>query len=264
MKKKRNNFQIVKSAFTFAELMVSLVVISIITALLYPTIAELTPNNNKHLYRSAYKTVETVVQDIIKAGADNSETFAGVPECTPDPDDASICTNQAAIDTAKRNGNELLCTEFKNRLNTISWTGATAGAGVVPASYTGCEHGNARQELRTSNGMRWWFQDVDQCPAPNSNRTCFTIYVDVNASNNGSNFTSVSCDGSITGDPSGNFGSDPAWTTGCFRQRNDLGNPNDRSGDIGRDTFKIEIRSDGKINPGVDEIGIRHLQELSE
>ena len=38
-------------AFTFAELMISLVIISVITVILYPTISDLAPNNNKFLFK---------------------------------------------------------------------------------------------------------------------------------------------------------------------------------------------------------------------
>jgi len=54
----------IKYAFTFAELMISLVIIAVITAILYPTISDLAPNNNKHLFRSAYKTIELVTSEI--------------------------------------------------------------------------------------------------------------------------------------------------------------------------------------------------------
>ncbi len=54
----------IKKGFTFAELMISLVVIAVITAILYPTISELAPNNNKQLFKSAYKTIELVLSDL--------------------------------------------------------------------------------------------------------------------------------------------------------------------------------------------------------
>ena len=238
------------AAFTFAELMVSLVIISVITALLYPVIANIAPNNNKQLYRSAYKTVESVMQDIITSEGNNTNGVFNTVEC--DDNGAGVCINQDAIDAANANaGNAIshtLCQEFQKRLNTVKWTFQGNN------DSSGCDN-NAPQELHTSNGMRWWFQEAKPCT--NDNRsTCFTIYVDVNASNNGENFNNVPCaeaDCAAPFDDPASFGTNGSWTKGCFRQHDDNG----------RDTFKIEVQSNGRVNPAVDQIGIRHLRNES-
>ena len=192
-----------KSAFTFAELMISLVIIAVITALLYPTIREISPNNNKQLYRSAYKTVELTVEDIISAQEDISSSLK-------------------------------LCNAFKDRLNAV---GNNNCDDTVGATIT----------LNTSNGMRWWFQDY-------SNNT-FTIYVDVNPSNN--SYPAQTC-------PADRCQNEPAsfpnsWTNsdgnaGYFRNFNPKV----------RDTFEIQITSDGKVVPDVDRIALQHLNDTSE
>lgn len=89
----------IKKAFTFAELMISLVIIAIVTAILYPTISELTPNNNAHLFKATYKTIEMVISEIV-----NSPNNATVPQTATD-----------------------LCTEFEKRLNIMGNTDCTNG-----------------------------------------------------------------------------------------------------------------------------------------
>lgn len=214
------------NAFTFAELMVSLVIIAVITALLYPTITELSPNNNKQLFRSAYKTVELTVQDIITSpiNSANRDAFGSSAD---------------------------LCLAFKDRLNTVGWSGVAPSTGEAAPSYSGCDNGRP-MELRTSNGMRWWFQYYKD--------GVHTIYVDVNASNNSSNFESQAC-GAAAGQCNGDL-ADPTtaptlstvWPNGSFRVNNSTM----------RDTFKIQIRTDGKVIIDNDTVGASHLRDETE
>ena len=68
-----------KKAFTFAELMISLVVISVITAILYPTIADLGINENKALFKSAYRSMSLALAEVM-----NDPPSAGDREgCVP-------------------------------------------------------------------------------------------------------------------------------------------------------------------------------------
>ena len=53
-----------KTGITFAELMISLVVISVVAAILYPTIAQFTPNANKPLFKAAYNTLSVILAEI--------------------------------------------------------------------------------------------------------------------------------------------------------------------------------------------------------
>ena len=66
----KNTWKNKKRAITFAELMISLVVISVIAALLYPMIAQFTPNVNKPLFKAAYSTLSTVLAEITNTTAD--------------------------------------------------------------------------------------------------------------------------------------------------------------------------------------------------
>ena len=143
-------------AFTFAELMLSLLIIAIITALLYPTIAELSPNNNRYLYKSAYKELENAVADII--AGNNTDANINTPV-------------QNAVNAAEGNripgempvGAQLVCQYFATKLNTVT---PDVGLGT-------CTAGNPM--LQTSNGMRWFFTQVD---------TDTNIIIDVNSANN--------------------------------------------------------------------------------
>ena len=141
----------IKKGFTFAELMISLVVIAVITAILYPTISELAPNNNKHLFKSAYKTIEMVVSDI----ANNTDSF-------PNGDTAPAT----------------LCAAFASRLNLSTNNNSTCQANNTTTGEGENEViTNRRNSFQTTNGMRWHF-DTSADPAG------VKIYIDVNASNN--------------------------------------------------------------------------------
>ena len=126
-----------KKGFTFAELMISLLVISVLSAILYPTIAQFTPNTNKPLFKSAYRTLTSVLSEIV-----NESTTGDI-------------------------STENLCVAFCDKANIIA-------ASETDTCATLC----ANNTLTTNNGMRWYFSAYD------ANNDTFTIYVDVNASNN--------------------------------------------------------------------------------
>ena len=143
----------IKKGFTFAELMISLVVIAVITAILYPTISELAPNNNKHLFKSAYKTVELVVSELA-----NSQT--GVPTSP-----------------------NTMCAAFKQKLNFVPRGGTlSSDDAATDADETKCVGTNDDgYHFQTSNGMRWLFITKT---IRGIGRPC-ALFIDVNAANNG-------------------------------------------------------------------------------
>ena len=147
-----------KNAFTFAELMISLVVISVLCAILYPMIAQFTPNSNKPLFKAAYRTLIEVLAEL------TADSISGELEIVAaDGTRSSITTG---ID---------LCTVFCEKVNTVSDDDTCA---------TQC----ADQIITTTNGMRWHFGNNATYNDPMVNTTAvanvFKIYVDVNASNN--------------------------------------------------------------------------------
>ena len=173
------------NAFTFAELMISLVIIAVITAILYPTISEIAPNNNQYLFKSAYKTVETVISEIINE-SDKNELFESG-------------ANDRAI---------TLCDSFKEKLNTVN-------APVSPCTAD-------TPWLTTSNGMRWYFTTKKNEAADADGNVAdidgskVALYIDVNASNNK--------EINITGDDNAPpcTGTPQAWDKGCFRQEDNV------------------------------------------
>ena len=164
-----------KSAFTFAELMISLLVISILSAILYPTIAHFTPNSNKPLFKSAYRMLSTVVNEIV-----NENPNGHISDEIADQH----------ID---------FCKKFCAKANVVLRDVTNKGNGVSDESCnTNCADA-ANNWIQTSNGMRWRFYPYDTytSPCPNNgyaDRTggnavsigadTYKIFVDVNASNN--------------------------------------------------------------------------------
>ena len=137
-------------AFTFAELMISLVIISVITALLYPTISELAPNNNEYLYKSTYRTIESVVSDIVSGNNTTDNPAVQIAEKN---------RISGEMPTSARD----VCKYFAAKLNKIA----------VDADAAECAAANP--VLQTSNGARWLFEK-------DGNNT--VIFVDVNPTNN--------------------------------------------------------------------------------
>ena len=214
-------------AFTFAELMISLTIIAVITALLYPTISELAPNNNKHLFRAAYKTIEMTVQDII--------------------DEEHIPGDVNADGTPKRQKGEMpsnakfTCLEFQKRLNCANITAADAANDIhLNCGETGAGSDNGPQYLQTANGMRWIFRSKAD--------GTIVINVDVNASNNtarASTYTYGERQQSIGGVPQ--FEADGVtpimegvpieWHNGSFK-----------GGGTMQDTFTVNITKTGQVS----------------
>lgn len=54
-----------KKAFTLAEVMVTLALVSVISSILVPAIMQVKPDRNKLLFKKAYTTVEKIVTEIV-------------------------------------------------------------------------------------------------------------------------------------------------------------------------------------------------------
>ena len=156
-----------KKGFTFAELMISLVVIAVISAILYPTIAQFTPNANKPLFKSAYKTLTSILYEII-----NSEPSGLIPQGNLSYEE----TDEDGNITTKNCSN--LCFAFCEKANVMQHEN----------NNNSCEKLCQNNTLTTTNGMRWKFDDYKEYTIYTSSGTskinAYRIYVDVNASNN--------------------------------------------------------------------------------
>ena len=137
-------------AHTFAELMISLVVVSIIAALLYPMLAKFTPNTNKPLFQAAYRTLSVIISEIVHANLNG--------------------------ELAHQNGNPLsvteLCQEFCARANVV------AECNNNGQCSTDCNDLCTDQRINTTNGMRWHFSTNTLTADAN-----YCVGVDVNLSN---------------------------------------------------------------------------------
>ncbi len=226
-----------KKGFTFAELMICLLVISVVTAVLYPTIAQFTPNSNKPLFKSAYRIVSAALREI------TSNRFDGqLPICTGSTNNADCRANANVVAGADPPPNavdsaQALCQAFCERAN------------VIPeANNTTCPQFCQDNEIQTTNGMRWKFYDYDN--------TIFIIAVDVNASNNDLNGTQPANairNGTITFDNTTNgifyYSDDNTANTGIYAAA--VGAGGEETFNIERlknqDTFRIEVDINGKI-----------------
>jgi len=250
MSMQRNNN---KKGITFAELMISLVVISVIAAVLYPTIAQFTPNSNKPLFKSAYSTLSSVLFEIT-----NSYPSGRLPTVYP-----IIYKNDKGTDV---NVTYPLCVEFCEVAN------------VLPEdeSYD-CTVLCADGIITTTNGMRWRIGLFDTYPSPNYDlmaggvtnvSNVFRIFVDVNAANNDLSPTTTIADINLSTtatDYKGVFYFEPNKdaTKGVYTSLPTAGAPHgvfNTSRIKMQDTFIFLVDDEGKI-VAMSPAGSAHLED---
>ena len=246
-----------KRAITFAELMISLVVISVIAAILYPTIAQFTPNVNKPLFKAAHSTLSTVLIEIVSA-----EPTGKIADYT------ITSTTEADGSTTKTvtvNEQIELCEEFCKIANVVPET-------IGDATKSECNNYCNDDVITTTNGMRWRFYEFGATwdnPAYLGDKIAppaYKILVDVNASNNKLKPAKNVGDNFKTG-YNGVFyyTSDANKDTGIYSTLPTIGNPQgtfvlDRL--KSQDTFIILVNEYGKII-AMSPAGWAHLEDLS-
>ena len=146
----------IKPGFTFAELMISLTVISVLAAVLYPNLMHFIPNSNKPLFKAAYKTLANALAEV-----------------TTEKTDGFLQTTTVGGVTS----GQQLCRDFCSKANT-----------VPEDANSDCVNLCADNIIRTTNGMRWLFENHASYPvlesrAAATNKSAFRITVDVNPSN---------------------------------------------------------------------------------
>ena len=225
-----------KKGFTFAELMISLLVISVLSAILYPTIAQFTPNANKPLFKSAYRTLTTVLSEIL-----NESTTGDIPT-----------------------ENHAFCEAFCGKANIIK-------ANTADTCATLC----ANNTLTTSNGMRWYFSNrtIQNEEDGSISIIGFNIYVDVNASNNdlATVNESVANEGIADVPFIGNgvfyyYDNSQAAGTGIYNTLPAASPPDgilNQDKLKAQDTFKFEIDNKGKITY-ISPAGWAHLSDSTQ
>lgn len=209
-------------AHTFAELMISLVVVSVIAALVYPMLVRFNPDTNKPLFQAAYRTLTIVISEIVHANLDG--------------------------ELAQQNGNALsateLCQEFCARANVVSETVNVLDANnqiIGQNQLTACNDVCNDTVITTTNGMRWHFNYLN----PN-----YRISVDVNSANN--NLASSHNDGTTFNFGTGVF---------TFTDANIINNGEYNHDNLyNQDSFWINIDNRGKIID-MSPAGWAHLED---
>ncbi|OGI17205.1 MAG: hypothetical protein A2287_09900 [Candidatus Melainabacteria bacterium RIFOXYA12_FULL_32_12] len=109
-----------KKAFTLTEMLIVITIIGVLAAITTPILLDVFDEQDEKLYESAFKTVESVVSDLI---SDISLYPAG---------------NFYNADAA------YFCTNFSNKVNTVGTVDCTGSTVPGDPNFT------------TSNGMRWY------------------------------------------------------------------------------------------------------------
>ncbi len=143
-----------KKGFSFGEMLATIVVIGIIAALSIPILFQSTDSKIKTLYKSAFKNVETVINEII---------------------------NDVSMYPSGEFGNNKFCANFFSKVNTIGYTSGnclnTFGSTFPPSAD--------KPNAVTTNGMRWYNMENDfesaNCPSGETGE-CIRIRVDVTGS----------------------------------------------------------------------------------
>ena len=236
----------VSSGFTFAELMISLVVISVLAAVLYPNLMHFLPNSSKPLFKAAYKTLANTLSEI------TTEKSNGRLQ-TANP-------GGGAIDSGQQ-----LCIDFCNKANIVPENNSSVCANICSDNI-----------LTTTNGMRWLFEDyipagypvLEYHNAAPANKLAFRITVDVNPSN--SNLTSAAnCTfvGTLNGSGNGVFCYDNSTNaTGAYTTQPNNANVNgvfNIDNAKAQDTFQFLVDEKGKII-SISPVGWAILEDNSQ
>ena len=212
-----------KKGFTFAELMISLVIISVISAILYPTIADLAPNENAALFKSAYRSMSIALAEVMN-----------------DTNDGIVPHGDQNFERAPGDSYEL-CEKMARKLNVRQNNCDTAG--------------NTANTFTTSNGMRWYVGNTSTC-SETLNSCNPVIIIDVAASNNDiagtagltQNVTTPTGTVNVSGDATAFTNAFGVGTTGGAAQ-----NTKDQ------DTFIFVFNETGKM-VGMDTAGYAHVE----
>jgi len=137
------NFNNKNKAFTLAELMVCLAIISVIATLLMPAINKLRPNKNKVMFKKAYYLSERIISELVN----DEEAYPFVEDRVGFDNTDAIELNGTTYGgggsgTGDRSAK--LCNLFALKMNTLSETpNCTAAATYDNPSFT------------TTDGVKW-------------------------------------------------------------------------------------------------------------
>lgn len=157
-----------KKAFTLAEVLITIAIIGIVSAITLPVINNLMPDKNKTLYLKTYDTISNTIKEL----AANSKLY---PICKdPDQEDSIFCQAHPLFNTMNP-----LVAPFKDNPKYSSFgklCNLLAFSLGVDEDEVSCQNGadiyvfdlasvdqkfNDKKSFTTSNGMQWWVhQDV--------------------------------------------------------------------------------------------------------
>lgn len=217
-----------KKAFTLAEVLVTLGIIGIISALTLPAINTLMPDKNKTLYLKTYDTITNNIKEL----ANNSRLYS----VCKDPEDADnniscqthplLNTNKpidTRFDDVKYSGDTKLCNLLAYMFNISDTSCSNTVYNFNSEDFT--EHFRDNLSFTTQNGMQW---EISPQIATSSDSTASTaifqtdIYVDINGN----------------AEPN------------CIYDNENCKNP---------DRFRFMVAADGSVYPA-DAIGRKYLE----
>lgn len=225
-----------KRAFTLAEVLITLGIIGVISALILPALNNMKPDQNKVMYLKAYDTLSSIVNSL----ASNSGLY---PVCK----DAANNNNVSCKDTPLFNTNKPIIAgyddnKYSGDKKLCSLIGRSMGIADAALNCTDTIYAyngetflnNFTQNISftTQNGMRWMIRPaIATSTDVNNARASFQsdVYVDINPQNNNINGVDQS----------------------CIYNADNCNNP---------DIFKFIISADGKISPA-DPIGRQYASQ---
>lgn len=156
---RNNNFR----AFTFAELMITMVIIGVVTVMLITNLMSVTPDENALMYKKAFYSISEVVRTLTN-------------DSTKFPDSENMFKAEITTDSDITEPEEYFCTQVANALNTLGniscSTSRSGNSNITGSNY----------DFKLSNGILIAGLNQEFSNEDNKNITpdTITICVDVN------------------------------------------------------------------------------------
>ncbi len=175
-----------KNAFTLAETLITLMIIGLIAAWMYPALIKAAPDENALQYRKAFYSLE----DVIRSLANDSTKY-------DDPEAMFKATPRDAADGSTDAYREVFCRNIANSMNTLGAINCERGRTLTDKALENISDENMNFKL--TNGMSFGnftaqFKDED---SDNLTPDTLTICVDVNGLEKGPNKGCASADKEI-------------------------------------------------------------------
>ena len=166
-----------KSAFTLAEVMVTLAVLGILASIMLPAISKIRPNRAKAMFKKAYYVAERMVYELVNDNDlyPSSGMYYGLDNFLPANYLGTEYGGSANSDAAKAK----FCSLFARKVNTTSDTIHCDSEHQVPTG--GGTYSEAA--LITTDGIHWYLPNTQfggTATGTSETPTEATLYVDVN------------------------------------------------------------------------------------